>query len=113
MYSEQELREIAPLLGAIGAAAGRGALKTIAGKSSGVVQRAATSQTGQKAASSLGRVAGRSLGNKLSSRGGRKINTKPERVNLDPGENQQSGGCLLYTSPSPRDRQKSRMPSSA
>eukprot|EP01015_Nassula_variabilis_P024533 TRINITY_DN4709_c0_g1_i2.p2 TRINITY_DN4709_c0_g1~~TRINITY_DN4709_c0_g1_i2.p2 ORF type:complete len:142 (+),score=51.64 TRINITY_DN4709_c0_g1_i2:66-491(+) len=25
----------------------------------------------------------------------------------------QDGGCLLYTSPSPRDRQKSRMPSSA
>ena len=25
----------------------------------------------------------------------------------------QSGNCLLYTSPSPRDRQKSRMPSSA
>ena len=25
----------------------------------------------------------------------------------------QSGTCLLYTSPSPRDRQKSRMPSSA
>ena len=25
----------------------------------------------------------------------------------------QSIGCLLYTSPSPRDRQKSRMPSSA
>ena len=24
-----------------------------------------------------------------------------------------TGGCLLYTSPSPRDRQKSRMPSSA
>ena len=24
-----------------------------------------------------------------------------------------SGACLLYTSPSPRDRQKSRMPSSA
>ena len=24
-----------------------------------------------------------------------------------------SAGCLLYTSPSPRDRQKSRMPSSA
>ena len=24
-----------------------------------------------------------------------------------------AGGCLLYTSPSPRDRQKSRMPSSA
>ena len=25
----------------------------------------------------------------------------------------ESGSCLLYTSPSPRDRQKSRMPSSA
>ena len=25
----------------------------------------------------------------------------------------QDGHCLLYTSPSPRDRQKSRMPSSA
>ena len=25
----------------------------------------------------------------------------------------QASGCLLYTSPSPRDRQKSRMPSSA
>ena len=25
----------------------------------------------------------------------------------------ESGNCLLYTSPSPRDRQKSRMPSSA
>ena len=25
----------------------------------------------------------------------------------------QGSGCLLYTSPSPRDRQKSRMPSSA
>ena len=26
---------------------------------------------------------------------------------------EQTMGCLLYTSPSPRDRQKSRMPSSA
>ena len=25
----------------------------------------------------------------------------------------ETGSCLLYTSPSPRDRQKSRMPSSA
>ena len=35
----------------------------------------------------------------------------------DPGEDlvckARSLGCLLYTSPSPRDRQKSRMPSSA
>ena len=29
------------------------------------------------------------------------------------GERGPSGACLLYTSPSPRDRQKSRMPSSA
>ena len=28
-------------------------------------------------------------------------------------ENKQNKFCLLYTSPSPRDRQKSRMPSSA
>ena len=28
-------------------------------------------------------------------------------------ESEQSSSCLLYTSPSPRDRQKSRMPSSA
>ena len=29
------------------------------------------------------------------------------------GALRQAGDCLLYTSPSPRDRQKSRMPSSA
>ena len=29
------------------------------------------------------------------------------------GGGSKGGGCLLYTSPSPRDRQKSRMPSSA
>ena len=29
------------------------------------------------------------------------------------GINTRSNACLLYTSPSPRDRQKSRMPSSA
>ena len=34
----------------------------------------------------------------------------------DKGKEKEKGkerGCLLYTSPSPRDRQKSRMPSSA
>ena len=35
----------------------------------------------------------------------------PEAGNGVPGGG--GGGCLLYTSPSPRDRQKSRMPSSA
>ena len=34
-------------------------------------------------------------------------------VTLIEKSNQVGGGCLLYTSPSPRDRQKSRMPSSA
>ena len=33
-----------------------------------------------------------------------------EKSNL---ESEKSNNCLLYTSPSPRDRQKSRMPSSA
>ena len=32
---------------------------------------------------------------------------------IDEGEFIAIMGCLLYTSPSPRDRQKSRMPSSA
>ena len=32
---------------------------------------------------------------------------------FDPGYNYYINACLLYTSPSPRDRQKSRMPSSA
>ena len=39
-------------------------------------------------------------------------------ANIDMGGNKHTGvgvgeNCLLYTSPSPRDRQKSRMPSSA
>ena len=43
---------------------------------------------------------------------------KPQPVNLildtDLGPDYDDvGACLLYTSPSPRDRQKSRMPSSA
>ena len=32
---------------------------------------------------------------------------------VEPGELVDANVCLLYTSPSPRDRQKSRMPSSA
>ena len=39
-----------------------------------------------------------------------KYNTIPEEVRR---EMQIAIDCLLYTSPSPRDRQKSRMPSSA
>ena len=35
------------------------------------------------------------------------------RANLELGYYTDPLGCLLYTSPSPRDRQKSRMPSSA
>ena len=46
---------------------------------------------------------------------------RPERPTLDPpiselqpeAPTQAPDSCLLYTSPSPRDRQKSRMPSSA
>ena len=36
-----------------------------------------------------------------------------EKSDMYGGTSATSGGCLLYTSPSPRDRQKSRMPSSA
>ena len=32
---------------------------------------------------------------------------------IEPDERRRDQACLLYTSPSPRDRQKSRMPSSA
>ena len=35
------------------------------------------------------------------------------RIDRDNANVELVGGCLLYTSPSPRDRQKSRMPSSA
>ena len=38
---------------------------------------------------------------------------KPEDFGLDVEELKKFENCLLYTSPSPRDRQKSRMPSSA
>ena len=34
-------------------------------------------------------------------------------VRISPGEDRGAGHCLLYTSPSPRDRTRSRMPSSA
>ena len=41
-------------------------------------------------------------------------NNKPVRIGANWGSlNKDTMDCLLYTSPSPRDRQKSRMPSSA
>ena len=39
--------------------------------------------------------------------------TVTERIRIESGGDVGIGTCLLYTSPSPRDRQKSRMPSSA
>ena len=38
---------------------------------------------------------------------------EPSAGNVMLDANERLGNCLLYTSPSPRDRQKSRMPSSA
>ena len=40
-------------------------------------------------------------------------NVKDTKTNLSHANMGMTGTCLLYTSPSPRDRQKSRMPSSA
>ena len=39
--------------------------------------------------------------------------SKLEKINNLPGSKNQLYRCLLYTSPSPRDRTRSRMPSSA
>ena len=41
----------------------------------------------------------------------RQVRDQFEEMGLDP--DRMASTCLLYTSPSPRDRQKSRMPSSA
>ena len=41
------------------------------------------------------------------------INSNPATIMTDPDVADKTYICLLYTSPSPRDRQKSRMPSSA
>ena len=42
-----------------------------------------------------------------------RVTGSPEELIVDFGMNSQPIGCLLYTSPSPRDRTRSRMPSSA
>ena len=56
----------------------------------------------------------------LSSSDGQMMVFKPAVLKINPGDtvtwkasNPGHNTCLLYTSPSPRDRQKSRMPSSA
>ena len=41
------------------------------------------------------------------------INSNPATIMTDPSMADATYICLLYSSPSPRDRQKSRMPSSA
>ncbi len=42
-----------------------------------------------------------------------KATVGPTAVEVEPEAEVQTEGCLLYTSPSPRDRTRSRMPSSA
>ena len=42
-----------------------------------------------------------------------KLTEDEDLVKIDAKKLMEAGACLLYTSPSPRDRQKSRMPSSA
>ena len=41
------------------------------------------------------------------------VESIPNAASAQTGDYGDSNRCLLYTSPSPRDRQKSRMPSSA
>ena len=41
------------------------------------------------------------------------VETAAHGADAEPSDESDEGDCLLYTSPSPRDRQKSRMPSSA
>ena len=66
--------------------------------------------------------AGSVMARELAERGGKRvlvIEKKPHIAGNMYDEADEAGilvhryGCLLYTSPSPRDRQKSRMPSSA
>ena len=51
--------------------------------------------------------------------GGVEVSDSPSKVGIDPRSEIQTNeyrvynNCLLYTSPSPRDRTRSRMPSSA
>ena len=50
----------------------------------------------------------------LDKPGGQCAELYPDKPIFDiPGVPYQTGHCLLYTSPSPRDRTRSRMPSSA
>ena len=42
-----------------------------------------------------------------------KMGIKQQENNVDSVDNDDVDGCLLYTSPSPRDKRQSRMPSSA
>jgi len=50
---------------------------------------------------------------KVSDDGGVMWVTTPEEVMMSEASLTLHGACLLYTSPSPRDRTRSRMPSSA
>ena len=52
----------------------------------------------------------KAYGNRTYAEFGTKLNTMAKQ---EEGYTQQPRGCLLYTSPSPRDRTRSRMPSSA
>ena len=55
----------------------------------------------------------RKAGQKAMDKTTQELHTLVENLEKLMGENVQLEVCLLYTSPSPRDRQKSRMPSSA
>ena len=73
----------------------------------------------QPASTYVAQFIGRPQMNLLPARDGVITGIRPDDLRLDPAGSpctilsREWFGCLLYTSPSPRDRQKSRMPSSA
>ena len=95
LLSEKVTKKMAGELGGM-------VVKGVAGVTSGLIAGAAVAATGGVAAAGL---AARGAGAAATSLGNRTDNASLKKFG--------SRSCLLYTSPSPRDKRQSRMPSSA
>ena len=69
------------------------------------------SQTSEKSIKEIVIVGGGSAGWMTAAALSRLL--QPEHIQVTVVESEHIGTCLLYTSPSPRDKRQSRMPSSA